>query len=209
MSKLLYIEASPRKQRSHSIKVADAFLRAYQSAHGSDSVDRLDLWQENLPRFDGEMLNAKYSLMHGESPSASERSAWQEVERLFKRFDAADKYLFSVPMWNFGLPYVLKHYIDVITQPGLAWSFDAASGSYSGLVKGKVAVVYSSGGAYHAGSGAEAFDLQKPAFENWLAFIGVTDVSRIVVAGTLFGTEAAAAATDAAISEAQTLAKTF
>ena len=62
--------------------------------------------------------------MHGEQPSASERTAWAEVEALFARFNAADKYLFSVPMWNLGLPYILKHYIDVITQPGLAWSFD-------------------------------------------------------------------------------------
>ena len=30
-------------------------------------------------------------------------------------------------MSNLGLPYILKHYIDIITQPGLAWSFDPAS----------------------------------------------------------------------------------
>lgn len=24
------------------------------------------------------------------------------------------------PMSNLGLPYILKHYIDIITQPGLA-----------------------------------------------------------------------------------------
>ncbi len=208
MATLLYIESSPRKQRSHSIKVAEAFLASYRRAHPDDRIDRIDLWQESLPRFDGDMLNAKYSIMHGQTPSAAERGAWAEVERLFKRFNAADKYVFSVPMWNFGLPYVLKHYIDVITQPGLAWSFDPASGSYSGLVHGKVAAIYASGGAYHAGSGAEAFDLQKPALENWLAFIGLTDVTRIVVAGTLAGPDAAKA-TDDAIAEAARVAAGF
>lgn len=209
MATLLYIEASPRKQRSHSIKVADAFLVAYQQAHPSDHIDRLDLWQEDLPRFDGDMLNAKYSIMHGEQPSGAERSAWTQVESFFQRFNAADKYLFGVPMWNFGLPYVLKHYIDVITQPGLAWSFDPASSSYNGLVRGRTLAIYASGGAYQVGSGAEAFDLQKPALENWLAFIGLTDVTRITVAGTQFGPEAATKATNEAIAEAVRVAGTF
>jgi FMN-dependent NADH-azoreductase len=208
MARLLYIEASPRKQRSHSIAVAKAFLASYRAAHPDDFVDELDLWREELPRFDGDMLNAKYALMRGASPSAAERADWQRVETVFKRFDDADKYLFGVPMWNFGLPYVLKHYIDVITQPGLAWSFDPARG-YSGLVKGRVAVVYSSGGAYHAGSGAEAFDLQKPAFENWLGFIGLTDVSRITVAGTLGDPASVTAAEAEATAEAQRVAASF
>lgn len=209
MASLLYVEASPRKQRAHSIKAAEAFLAAYTRANPTDHIDRLDLWQEALPRFDGDMLNAKYSIMHGETPGDAERAAWASVETLFKRFAAADKYVFSIPMWNFGLPYVLKHYIDVITQPGLAWRFDPASGTYSGLVSGKVLAVYASGGAYHAGSGAEAFDLQRPAFENWLAFIGLTDVTRVTVAGTLFGPEAAGAADTAAIAEAERIALTF
>ena len=209
MATLLYIEASPRKQRSHSIEVARAFLDAYQTAHPGDRIDRLDLWQENLPRFDGAMLDAKYTVMHGQNPTGAEESAWQTVRNVFARFNAADKYLFSIPMWNFGVPYMLKHYIDVITQPGMAWSFDPASGSYNGLVRGKAAVIYASGGAYHAGSGAEAFDLQRPAVTGWLGFIGITDVSHITVAGTLFGPEAVATATRDAIAEARRVAAGF
>ncbi|MEX2481932.1 MAG: NAD(P)H-dependent oxidoreductase [Gammaproteobacteria bacterium] len=208
MSTLLYIEASPRKARSHSIKVADAFLDDYAAAHPDDTIDRLDLWDTDLPRFDGDMLNAKYALMHGGQPSSIEQQAWAGVENLFARFGAADKYLFSVPMWNFGLPYVLKHYIDVITQPGLAWSFSPENG-YSGLVKGKVTVIYASGGAYHAGSGAEAFDLQKPALENWLGFIGLTDISRIVCAPMLAGPDEVAAAERQAVDEARAAAAIF
>ena len=150
MSTLLYIEVSPRKARSHSINVANAFLDAYAAANPNDTIDRLDLWDTALPEFDGERLNAKYSVMHGESPSGAELDAWNEVQALFDRFNQADKYLFSVPMWNFNIPYKLKHYIDVITQPGMAWSFSPETG-YSGLVSGKVAAVFSSAGAYHDG----------------------------------------------------------
>ena len=208
MAKLFYIESSPRADRSQSIAVANAFLDAYHAAHPADSIDRLNLWEEPLPRFDGDMLNAKYAIMRGQSPSAAEKVAWAEVERLFQRFNAADKYLFSLPMWNFGIPYILKHYIDVITQPGLAWSFAPDTG-YKGLITGTVCTIYASGGAYHAGSGAEAFDLQRPSLENWLGFIGLTDVRRITVAGTLGAPAEAASARTTAIEEARRIAGSF
>ncbi len=208
MSTLLYIEASPRKERSHSINVANTFLDAYAAANPGDTIDKIDLWDLDLPEFDGERLNAKYSVMHGESPSGAEVAAWNEVQGLFDRFNAADKYVFSVPMWNFGIPYKLKHYIDVITQPGMAWSFSPDTG-YSGLVTGSVVAIYSSAGVYHDGSGAEAFDLQKPYFENWLAFVGLSDVSRVIVAPTLEAPENVEAAVTEAKNNAAALAAKF
>jgi FMN-dependent NADH-azoreductase len=208
MATLLYIEASPRKQRSHSINVTSAFLAAYRTANPNDTVDTLDLWNETLPAFDGDMINAKYAVMHGEQPSAQEDEAWAQIGTICKRFTDADKYLFSVPMWNFGIPYVLKHYIDVITQPGYSWSFDPASG-YTGLVTGKVAAIYASGGAYHDGSGAEAFDQQKPYFEGWLGFVGLTDVSRVTVAPMLGAPEDVTASVNSALDEAKKLGASF
>jgi hypothetical protein len=54
--------------------------------------------------------------------------AWKRVEEVIERFKSADWYLFSLPMWNFGVPYVLKHFIDVIIQPGLTFSFSPSRG---------------------------------------------------------------------------------
>ncbi|MEM7542282.1 MAG: NAD(P)H-dependent oxidoreductase [Pseudomonadota bacterium] len=208
MATLLYIEASPRKDRSHGIRVAQAFLNAYSQANPDDTVDTLDLWAEKLPSFDGDRLNAKYQIMHGADASDAEKAAWGEIEAITSRFSAADKYVFSVPMWNFGIPYVLKHYIDVITQPGLSFSFDPAAG-YSGLVQGKVLALLSSGGAYHDGSGAEAMDMQKPYLLSWLGFIGLTDVTALAVAPTLGMPEDVEAAVSAVEEQAVTLAASF
>ena len=47
MSKLLYIEASPRKSRSKSIAVAKTFLDAYRAANPGDAVVTIDLWEKN------------------------------------------------------------------------------------------------------------------------------------------------------------------
>ena len=163
MSKLLYIEASPRKSRSKSIEVAHVFLSTLQNSHSSVELDKLDLWSTELPSFDGDTVDAKYAILHGQPHTPEQAKAWKRVTDVIDRFKSADWYLFSLPMWNFGVPYVLKHLIDVIVQPGLTFSFSPTEG-YKGLVTGKKATaVYARGGAYGSGTGAEAY---RPAEQN-------------------------------------------
>jgi FMN-dependent NADH-azoreductase len=138
MARLLYIEASPRKDRSRSTQVARTFLAAYQKSRPGDSIETLDLWATSLPRFDGATIEAKYAILQGQAHTPGQAQAWKSVVDVIERFKSADKYLFSLPMWNFGVPYVFKHYIDVLVQPGLTFSFDPQSG-YKGLVTGKKA----------------------------------------------------------------------
>ena len=101
------------------------------------------------------------------------------AEATFRRVDAADRYLFSVPMWNAGVPYVLKQLIDVISQPGMLFSFDPEKG-YSGLLTGKkAAVVYTS--AVYGPDRGPAFgqDFQATFFTDWLRWAGISDVTEI------------------------------
>ena len=209
MARLLYLEASPRKSRSHSIAVANVFVDAYRIAFPNDDVEALDLWTADLPPFDGETLDAKYAVLHGQEHTAEQAEAWARVVAVAGHFTGADKYLFSLPMWNFGIPYRLKHYIDVITQPGLTFSFTPEEG-YKGLVTGKpAAVVYASGGAYGEGSGAEAYDMQKSYMGLWLGFIGFADVRSIHVAPTLTDLDAVTAARETASESAREIAAAF
>lgn len=185
MAKLLYIESSPRKDRSTSIQVAKEFLQVYEKTNPKDEIEILDLWSLPLPEFDGDTINAKYRILHGQEHTPGEADAWGAVVNIFEHFNAAHKYLFSVPMWNFGIPYKLKHYIDVLTQPGLTFSYSPDSG-YSGLVSGKPAVVvYARGGEYSSDSNVKSFDFQKPYLEMWLGFIGLTDIRPIIIEPTL------------------------
>jgi FMN-dependent NADH-azoreductase len=207
MAKLLYIESSPRKARSKSIEVSKAFLGAYRSAHPTDEVVTLDVWEKELPQFDGYTIDAKYQVLHGQNFDAAQAQAWQTVVDLCNEFKSADKYLISLPMWNFGIPYKLKHYIDVIAQPGQTFSFDPATG-YSGLVTGKpVAVVYARGGAY--GSEGSGVDHQKPYMELMLGFMGFTDIRPIVIEPTLAAPADVATTTKSAIEKAQAIATSF
>ncbi len=209
MTQLFYIEASPRKERAYSIRVAQQFLDAYKETNPSHSIETFDLWQTTLPEFDGAKINAKYRILHGETHTDAEAAAWNNVEELFNHFNSADKYVFSLPMWNFGVPYKLKHYIDIITQPGLSFSFSPETG-YSGLVTGKPAVViYARGGEYSSSEAAAEMDFQKRYLEMWLGFIGFSDVTSILVEPTLGDSSDLEKSLNQALEQAAAVARKF
>ena len=210
MSKLLYIQASPREERSESRAVADAFVSDYRALHPDDEVTALDIFKADLPAFDGLTLQAKYTILHGQEHSAEEAAAWKSVEAVIERFKSADKYVLAVPMWNFGIPYRLKQYLDVILQPGYTFSFTPEEG-YKGLVTGKpILVTYARGGEFAEGTDFAAYDMQKKYMDIALGFIGFTDIKSILVEPTLMGgPETAAAKREAAIAEAKALLPDF
>jgi FMN-dependent NADH-azoreductase len=185
MSKVLHLVSSPRGDRSASLTVAKTFLEAYKAGHPGDEIETLDLWTTPIPEFDGATINSKYAIMHGQAFTPEQDAAWKAVVKLAEHFKSADKYVISLPMWNFGIPYKLKHYIDVIVQPGLTFSFSPDTG-YKGLVTGKpITAIYARGGAYGPGSGAEGYDAQSTYLKQVLGFIGFTDIKEIFVEPTL------------------------
>jgi FMN-dependent NADH-azoreductase len=209
MAKLLHIQSSPRRDRSDSIAVAKQFIGYYLAEHPGDTVETLDLWQAKLPEFDGAMLDAKYAVMNGQPHSTEQLAAWAAVVDIVDHFKSADKVLISLPMWNFGIPYKLKHYIDLLTQPSLTFHFTPDEG-YKGLVTSKpVTVVYARGGAYALGTGAEGFDQQSVYLKQILGFIGFTNIQEIFVEPTLEGSTAKDDAVAKATISAAKIAASF
>ncbi|MFW6162665.1 MAG: FMN-dependent NADH-azoreductase [Planctomycetota bacterium] len=210
MSKILHLQASPRGERSKSIAVATAFLDVYRDGHPDDDVETLDLFETELIAFDGLALRGKYAILHGQEHTDEEAAAWRTVEALADHFKSADKYVLAVPMWNFGIPYRLKHYIDILVQPTLTFNYTPEEG-YTGLVTGRRAfVAYARGGEYPEGTEAESFDFQKKHLDTILGFIGITDVQSVVVQPTLMGgPDVAQEKLDAAIEQATQIAADF
>ena len=207
MSRLLYIQGSPREDRSHSRAVADAFVETYRGINPEDEIITLDIFKMDLPAFDGPAIQAKYALLHGKERSEEELAAWKPIEEVINQFKSADKYVIAVPMWNFGIPYRLKQYLDIIVQPGHTFSFTPEEG-YKGLVTGKpLLAVYARGGEYAEGSDSAAYDLQKRYMEVVLGLIGFSDIRSIVVEPTLMaGPDTATEKREAAIAEAGRIA---
>jgi hypothetical protein len=88
---VLNIVTSPRKDQSASRALVDAFLREYMTQADDIVVDTLDVWQEWLPEFDAETINAKYKGVSGEPMTPTEvlpeggshRHGGADVEFLF------------------------------------------------------------------------------------------------------------------------------
>ena len=136
-------------------------------------------------------MAAKYAGINGVPLSTGQQAVWDDIRSLAALFLAADKLLFAVPLWNFGIPYRLKQLIDLISQEDILFSFDGTA--FGGLHKArKAAVIYARGLDYLSAESSmpsTTYDFQKPYMETWLRLIGTIAISDIIVEKTLFGAE--------------------
>lgn len=179
MKKLLHIIATPRgASESRTLKVTKAFLDSFKKAHPDWMIEELDLFKEKLPELTVKRVDGKYVLLGGKDLTGEFEKAWREIVTHIKRFLSADGYLISTPMWNFSIPYRLKHYIDIIVQPKYLFRYTAEG--VEGLAKNKKMVVITSrGGDYSAASPAHSYDLAEPYLRTIFGFVGITDITFI------------------------------
>jgi FMN-dependent NADH-azoreductase len=208
MTTLLHVSSSPRSAASESLALASTFLATYSEVHPDVRVETLDLWEAPLPRFGPVGASAKVAVFTGGSLNPEQAAVWAQAQALADQFTAADAYLFSVPMWNAGVPYVLKQWIDIITQPGMLFGFDPAAG-YIGLVTGKKAAAIYTSGVYAPGVPIEyGTDFHASFLTDWLRFAGVTDLTEIRFQPTIL-TASPAEDRAAAHTAARNAAKVF
>ncbi|MBS0268477.1 MAG: NAD(P)H-dependent oxidoreductase [Proteobacteria bacterium] len=206
MKRILYIQASPRGARSASERVAQSYIDALR-AKGAIDLDVLDVWTEDLPAFDGAALEAKYAGLAGTPLNAAQKAAWAAIDALGARFRAADEIVMSVPMWNFGVPYRLKHLIDLVTQKDVTFTFDA--NGFGGMLKRQRAVIVCARGLEYVDGtpiSEENLDYQKAYLISWLSFLGVGEIKAITVEKGLLGAEASETAIAGAAALARDLA---
>lgn len=184
MTRLLHISASPRGEHSHSLRAANRFIGQLQAAVDRLEVDTFDIWTEPMPEFVGALLSAKYTTLDKGSFDEREAEAWAGIRKMVERLDSADAVLVSTPMWNMSIPYRLKHYLDLITQPGLTFTFDPQRG-YSPLLRNRRAVsLIATSGDFVEGTSWGRPDLASPYLREALKFIGLADSAVVLVGPT-------------------------
>jgi FMN-dependent NADH-azoreductase len=189
MKRLLHIDASPRGERSRSGVVGTALLGALQAKRPDLDVHLLNVFDTDLPPFDRAAVEGRYGLLMGDPVPPEQAQAWRALRTITDHFLSFDSWLFTVPMWNFGLPYRLKQYIDLITHPGLTFRNDAA-GNVEGLAAGRTAIIVAASAMpFGRNPDIDGLDFQLSYLQAWLGFIGVTKIHAVRVAGT-FGPEA-------------------
>ena len=204
MPKLLYINASPRAE-SVSKQGAQVFLEALGK---QVEVQHINLFSTALPEVDDAMTSAKLKYMMGSDMSSEETHQWQKVISLAEELKAANYYLMAVPMWNFGLPYRLKHYIDVVNHPNLTFTRD--ENGPRGLVGGTATVIYSRGGDYSPRDDQpDPLDFQSTYLKAWLTSIGVSPINEVLLQQTMFGPDAVSKAINAVEAQLRDLASSL
>lgn len=209
MKTLLLIQSTPRGNGSNTMPLAEHFINALQANGESWNIDKLNLWDESLPAMDGDILDAKYAFFQGQALTEKQAAGWSQVRQHLDRFRRADVVVLVMPIWNFGVPYVLKHYIDVITQPGLCFSWSPDAGYQSLLDAKKAFLLSSSGQDFRIGSGNEQDDFGLTYIERWLKTYMNCEVETVAFAPTIAEEAKVIEAKEQAYSQAWNLAQSF
>jgi len=188
MTHILHLDASPRGDRSVSRSLAKEFISNWQAAHPNDTVTYRDLGHHPVPFVTEAWIAGAFTPPDLHSPESAE--AMRISDELVDEFLAADRYVFSIPMYNLSIPANFKAYVDQIVRVGRTFSVEA-DGSYKGLVQGKkMLIVTARGGCYPKDTPYHAYDLQEPYLRLIFGFIGITDIEVVHVENLMGGDEA-------------------
>lgn len=185
MTHILHLDASARGDASHSRQISGEFVQAWLQAHPGDTVTYRDLGHQAIPHVWEEFIGAMYTPADSRTPAQVE--ALKLSDELIGELQAADVYVFGIPMYNFTIPSVFKAYIDQVVRAGV--TFNPAN--YQGLLQNKKMFVITArgGGGYGPGEAREAYNVQDPAIRNAFGLAGVVDQTFIHVNNTARGEE--------------------
>jgi FMN-dependent NADH-azoreductase len=160
--KFFRLDSSLRTDGSVSRALADAVEREWLREHPGAEILRRDLGRDPLPPVWPAAVAALMSPPE-HVRTGEERAAAALAAELTDELLAADAYLFAVPIYNFGIPQQVKHWIDlIITDPRAATVTEQ-------LLAGRPAVlVEARGGGYAPGTPREGWDHVTPYLKHML-----------------------------------------
>lgn len=205
-TRLLHVICTPRGLASNTGRVSACLLEALRDEEEDLEVTTLDLFRADLPSVAGKNIESKYRLMTGQAIADDAKESWGEIEETIDQFLAADVYLLTVPMWNLGIPYVLKYYIDAIVQPGYLFRY-TPDGQVEPLVLGKKMIVVNSSGSDYAPEYMRTLDFVEPYLRAIFGFVGITDITFLRAGGMDMGPDLRKAGQRTAITEAREYAR--
>ncbi|MBB5341637.1 FMN-dependent NADH-azoreductase [Tunturiibacter gelidoferens] len=180
MSTLLVVNSSPFHETSVSRHLSEEFVQNWKQANPNGRVITRDLTSSDLKTVDAAWVGAAYTPK--DARTAEQKQALEVSDTLLGELRAADEYVFGVPMHNFGIPSLLKLWIDQIARVGETFSYSEAGPK--GLLQGKKATfLIASGGAYDAGTVMASFNHVEPYLRSVFGFIGVTDTKFLSAGG--------------------------
>lgn len=180
MARLLQIDSSPLPS-SVSRELTREYARTWKGVHPDGQVIYRDLAAQAAQPIDAEWIGAAYTPLADQTPEQASKLALSN--ELISELESANEYVIGVAMHNFGVPSVLKLWVDQVVRRGRTFQYDESGPR--GLLKGKKAtVIVASGAVYTQGSPYAAMDHAEPYLRTILSFLGVTEVNFIGAGGT-------------------------
>ncbi|MGG1674270.1 FMN-dependent NADH-azoreductase [Neobacillus sp. NRS-1170] len=212
MAQVLYITANPKSiESSVSHRVGQAFLKAYFETHANYEIQEINLYEEQFPIVDRDILNSWEKMRRGGMPfselSQVEQQKINALNQFIDRVASADKYVFVSPMWNWSIPPRLKEFIDSIVVVGKTFHY-TENGPVGHLIGKKAIHIQVSGGIYSQGPSTK-MDHSHPYLKQVLNNIGIHNVDVLYVEGHDFDRERADEIIRKGISDAEKHAMTF
>ncbi|MDB5997264.1 MAG: azoR1 [Pseudomonas sp.] len=186
MNKILAIHASPRGERSHSRRLAELFLSAWQAGHPPSQLTRREVGRALIPPVNEAFVAAAFY------PEPEARPLFMQADLAFSdelvgELLGHDLLVISTPMHNFSMPSGLKAWIDQIVRLGLTFNHTLDNGvaQYEPMVRGKKALIVTSRGGFGFGPGGEleAMNHADTLLRTALGFIGITDITVVAAEG--------------------------
>jgi FMN-dependent NADH-azoreductase len=182
MPTLLHIDSSPLYDRSVSRELTAAFVTQWKVSQPDARVIDRDLNATTISPITAEWVGAVYTPEGARTPKQKELLLLSDS--LLAELEQAGEYVIGVPMHNFGVPSVLKLWIDQIARVGRTFSY--ADGTPKGLLVGKKATfLIATGGIYDAQTQMASFNFVEPYLRSVFGFLGVTDATFLTAGGTM------------------------
>jgi FMN-dependent NADH-azoreductase len=162
MAHLLHIDASARSSGSVSKQIAQTFRDAWDTEHPGGTVTYRDLGINPVPPLLEAGIQAGF--MPAEQRTPEQAAAFAVRDELIRELEAADAYLFTTGMYNWGIPGTFKLWIDQII---LAGRTTAREGTPP-LAGRPATVILAYGGGYDPGTPREGWDFVQPYLETVL-----------------------------------------
>jgi FMN-dependent NADH-azoreductase len=181
MSTLLKFDSSPMGDHSVSRRLTSQFAESWLKSHPGGTVVSRDLTALDIPPIGATWVTAAYTPEEARTPEQAKLLSTSD--ELIADLQAADEYVFGVPMHNFSIPSRLKLWIDQIVRAGKTFSY--SSTGPNGLLTGKKAtLLIATGGAYQQGTPLASLNFVTPYLIAVFGFIGITDVKIIAAEST-------------------------
>jgi len=191
MNKVLIINASVRKERSHSRKLTELFKDNWKNKNPNDQFTYREVGLEEIPP-----INEKWIASAFISPKdrTNENQTGVELSNaLIKEFKEHNVYVLGTPMYNWSIPSGLKSYIDQIMRINETWKFRSGKpdGDYVGLLENKKMFILSSRGdtGYGENEKNEHMNFQTTYLKFVFGIMGIKDIPIISLDNEEFGGE--------------------